>query len=150
MDGEGAGIDVADRIDQAYHPARPAQVQPGERPRRTEPGQVEEGVARQHAVTAFDEPVVELHLLLGGGVQFVPHVGTTARRAEARYPQRSAVTRCQSSEFVELVDIVSGDDDGDLRVFEPSGSEVLQRADGHRERALPTHRIVDFRGRSVE
>ena len=83
-------------------------------------------------------------------MQFVPHVGAAPRRPQSGYPQRGTVTRCQSGEFVELVDVVPGDDDRDLGVFEAGGGEVLQRSDGHRERAFAAHGVVDLGGRAVE
>ena len=63
MDGEGAGVDVADRVDQADHPSRAAQVEAGER--IAVGGQVEEGVSGQHVLAPGDQPVVELALLAG-------------------------------------------------------------------------------------
>src|SRR5699024_8093496 len=48
VDGEGAGVDVADRVDQAHHTPGTAQVEPGKGALRlplTEGGQVEEAVA---------------------------------------------------------------------------------------------------------
>src|SRR6478609_3706498 len=45
MDGERAGVDVANRVDQAYHPAGAAQVQPGQRTGLAEARQVEERVS---------------------------------------------------------------------------------------------------------
>ena len=47
VDDEGAGVHVADRVDEADHPSGAAQVQPVER--LAQGGEVEEGVARQHA-----------------------------------------------------------------------------------------------------
>ena len=65
VDRERAGVHVADRVDQAHHPPRAAQVQPGQRlPVGRE---VEERVAGQHALAARDQPVVELALLRGSG-----------------------------------------------------------------------------------
>ena len=84
MDGEGAGVDVADRIDQAHHPPGAAQVQPRQRAvAAVADAQVEERVTGEHAVTVRDEPVVEFALLRGGGVQLVPHIRAAARTAAA-------------------------------------------------------------------
>src|SRR6266487_3589942 len=61
VDGERARVDVADRVDQADHPARAAQVQA--RQRVAVGGQVKERVAGQHLLAAGLQPVVELPLL---------------------------------------------------------------------------------------
>ncbi len=150
MDGERAGVDVADRVDQAHHPARAAQVQPGQRARLAEAGQVEERVAGQHPLAVGDQPVVELDLLVGGRMQLVPDVGAAAGRPQPGDAQRRAVSVGQRLEFVELVDVVAGDDDGDLGVRESGVGQVLQGADGHRERAGAADRVVDLGGRAVE
>src|SRR5690348_7793866 len=73
VDGERAGVDVAHRVDQADHPARAAQVEPGQRV--AVGSQMKERVAGQHLLTVSHQPVVELALLGGGGMQFVPDVG---------------------------------------------------------------------------
>ena len=135
MDGERAGVDVADRVDQAHHPAGAAHVQPGQRAGLAEAGQVEERVAGEHAVAVGHQPVVELHLLVGGGVQLVPDVGAAAGRTQPGDAQRGAVPVGERLEVVELVDVVPGDHHGDLGVGEAGRGEVLQRADRHRERA---------------
>src|SRR5262249_17435419 len=142
VDGKRASVYVANGIDEADHPACPAEVQPRQRARFAETGEVEEGVAGQHTVTAFDEPVVELHLLLGGRVQFVPHISAAAGGTQPGDAQRGTVICCQSGEFVELVNVVSSDDNRDLGVFEAGGGQVLQRSGGHRKRASATHGVV--------
>ena len=69
VDDEGAGVDVADRVDQAHDPPGPAQVEPVER--LAEGREVEEGVAGQHA-GALHQPVVEPALLRRRRVEGVP------------------------------------------------------------------------------
>src|SRR6266487_3684975 len=93
VDGERAGVDVADRVDQADHPARAAQVQA--RQRVAVGGQVKERVAGQHLLAAGLQPVVELPLLGGGGVQLVPDVRSRVSRSWA--PNRSAIALKSSS-----------------------------------------------------
>ena len=85
VDGERAGVDVTHRVDQADHPSGAAEVEPGQGV--AVGGQVEEGVAGQHLLAPQDEPVVELPLLVGGGVEVVPDVGAPAGRAQAGQPQ---------------------------------------------------------------
>ena len=73
MDRERAGVDVADRVDQAHHAPRAAQVQAGKR--LAVGGEVEERVAGQDVLAVRQQPVVDVALLLLGRVEFVPHVG---------------------------------------------------------------------------
>lgn len=75
MDGERARVHVADGVDQAHDAARAAHVQAGQRAGLTERGQVEEGVAGEHPLALGDQPVVQLDLLVGGGVQLLPDIG---------------------------------------------------------------------------
>ncbi len=96
------------------------------------------------------QPVVELHLLLGGGMEFVPHVGAATGRTQPGDPQCGTVTCCQSGEFVELVDVVPRHHDRDLGVLEARVGQVLQRSDRHRERAGAAHGVVDLSRRAVE
>ena len=63
MDHERAGVDVADRVDEAHHPAGAAHVQPGQR--LAEGVQVEERVAGEHVVAVGQQPPVDLALLAG-------------------------------------------------------------------------------------
>ena len=100
VDGERAGVDVADRVDQADHPAGAAQVEP--RQRLPVPGQVEERVAGQHALAVRDQPVVELALLRRGRVQLVPDVGPATGRAQPGQPQLGAVRVGERLERVQL------------------------------------------------
>jgi hypothetical protein len=79
MDGERAGVHVADRVDQTHDPAGAAQVEA--RQLLSERGQMEEGVPGQHLVASFDQPVVEDLLLRWKRVQLVPHVGPATGRA---------------------------------------------------------------------
>ena len=82
MDGERAGVDVADRVDQADHPAGAAEVE-ARAAASPNAGEVEERVAGEHAVAVGEQPVVELALLRRRRVQLVPHVGAAAGRAAA-------------------------------------------------------------------
>ena len=77
MDGERAGVDVAHRVDQAHHPSGAAQVEPGQG--LAVAGQMEEGVAGEHVLAVGHQPVVEDPLLVGGGMELVPHVGAPPR-----------------------------------------------------------------------
>ena len=69
VDDERAGVDVADGVDEADDPPRPAEVQAVER--LAQRREVEEGVARQHA-RALEQPVVERALLRRRRVQARP------------------------------------------------------------------------------
>ena len=109
MDGERAGVDITDRVDEAHHPAGAAHVQPGQGTGSTEAGQVEERVAGQYAITLGHEPVVQLNLLVSGRVQLIPDVGTSARWTQPSDTQRRAVPIGESLEVVELADVVAGD-----------------------------------------
>src|SRR5206468_5245916 len=57
VDGERAGVDVADRIDQAHDAPGAAQVQAGQR--LAVRGEVEERIAGEHRLAALEQPVVE-------------------------------------------------------------------------------------------
>ena len=89
VDREGAGVDVADGVDEADDATRAAQVQA--RQRLAVGGQVEEGVAGEHVFAVGEQPVVELALLVGGRVQLVPDVGAATRGSQPGEPQLSAV-----------------------------------------------------------
>ena len=78
MDGEGAGIDVTHRVDQAHHPAGAAEVQSGQG--LAVAGQMEERVAGEHLLPVDHQPVVKDALLSSGGMELVPHVGPPTRR----------------------------------------------------------------------
>ena len=100
MDRERAGVDVADRVDQADDAAGAAQVQAGQR--LAVGRQMKERVAGQDVLAVGHQPVVELALLVGGGVQLVPHVGAAARRPQAGDPQLRGVTVGDRLELIEL------------------------------------------------
>ncbi len=148
MDRERAGIHVADRVDQAHDASGAAQVQP--RQRVAVRREVEERVARQYTLAVRDQPVVQLTLLLLGGVQFVPHVGAATRRPQARDAQRRTEPVGELLELVELAHVLAGDYNGDLGILEPRLGEILQRTHGHRERTRPAHSVVHLGGRAVE
>ena len=72
MDRERAGVDVADRVDQADDAAGAAEVQPGQR--LAVGGEVEERVAGEDVLAVREQPVVELR--------------AAARRSGAARPRR--------------------------------------------------------------
>ena len=148
VDGERAGVHVADRIDEAHDPPGAAQVQP--RQRLPVARQVEERVAGEHAFAVGQQPVVQLPLLGGGGVQLVPHVGAPARRPQPGEPQLGAVAVGDRLEGVELGDVVPGADDRQLEPGEAGGGQVLHRLHGGGERPLAPHGVVDVGGGAVE
>ena len=84
VDGEGAGVDVADRVDQAHDPSGAAEVQA--RQRFAVAGEVEERVPGQHALAVGEQPVVELPLLRRRRMQLVPRVGASPRGSQPRQP----------------------------------------------------------------
>ena len=117
VDGERAGVHVADRVDQADHPARAAQVQT--RQRVAVGGQVEERVAGQHLLAAGHQPVVQLPLLARGGVQLVPHVRAAAGRPQPGQPQLRAEPVGDRLEVVQLAGVLPGHHHRDLEAPEP-------------------------------
>ena len=60
----------------------------------------------------------------------MPGVGAAARRAQPGDAQLGAVRVGERLEGIELVDVVAGDDDGDLERTEPGGGEVVHRRPG--------------------
>ncbi len=148
VDGERAGVDVPDRIDQADHPAGTAQVQPGQR--LAVGGQVEEGVTGEHLLAMGYEPVVEPTLLAGGGMQVVPDVGAAAGRTQPGQPQLGAVPVGDGLELVELADVVPGDDDGQLETREAGVGQVLHGAHGGGVGTLTAYRVVDLGAGAVQ
>ncbi len=64
VDHERAGVDVADRVDQADDPTGTTHVEPGQW-LFAERVEVEERVAGEHVVAVGEQPVVEIDLLLG-------------------------------------------------------------------------------------
>lgn len=141
VDGERAGVDVADRIDEAHDSAGPAHVEPGQF--RAEARQVEERVPGEHFLACPDQPFVQVPLLCLGWVQFVPHVGTPPGRPEPGQPQRRAVLVGDAFELVQLAHVVACDDDGDLGVTESGGREVVQRAHRHVVGTRTAYPVVD-------
>ena len=120
VDGEGAGVDVADRVHQADHPARAAEVEAGQR--LAVPGQVEERVAGQDVFAVGHQPVVEDPLLPGGGMELVPHVRAPARRPQAGEAELGPVPVGQRLEGVELGDVVAGDHHRELEAAKPAAA----------------------------
>ncbi len=148
MDGERAGVHVADRVDQADHPASAAQVQPGQR--RAVAAQVEERVPGEHAAAVRHQPVVQLPLLARGQVQLVPHVGAAAGRAQPGEPELRAEPVGQRLQLVELADVVPGHHDGDLEAGEPRVGQLLHGPQRDRVRPGPAHRVVHLGGGAVQ
>ena len=148
MDRERARVHVADRVDQAHHPSGPAQVEPGQG--LAVAGEVEERVAGQHLVAVRDQPVVQLALLLGGDVQFVPHIGAASGRAQPGDPQLRVVALRDRLERVELPDVRAGHHDRDLEAAESGVVQVAHRADRGVVRPAPAHRVVHLGRRAVE
>ena len=140
VDHERARVHVADRVDEAHDASRTAHVETGQR--LAERVEVEERIAGQHVVAVGEQPLVDLALLGVRRVQLVPRVGTTARRAQPRDPQLRTVRVGERLELVELVDVVAGDDDGDLERAEPGVAEVVHRSTGDGVRTVTAHRVV--------
>ena len=149
VDRERAGVDVADRVDQADDAPGAAEVQP--RQRLAVAGEVEERVAGQHLLAVAEQPVVELALLGGGRVQLVPDVGAAARRPQPGDPQLRAVAVGDRLELVELADVLAGDDDGDLGAARSRPRRGAPCAAERRvEGARAADGVVDLGGRAVE
>ena len=144
---ERAGVDVANRVDQADHAARPAQVQA--RQRGAERGQVEERVAGEH-VRPLGQPVVKHALLRGGRVQVGPAIGAPAGRPEPGDPQARAVIVGDLLERIQLRHVLPGHDDGDLELAEVCRGQVIHRPPRHGEAAGAPDRVVDVGGRPVD
>ena len=147
MDGEGAGVDVTDRVDQAHDPAGAAQVQ--SRQRLAVGREVEEGVTGEDSLPVQDEPVVELALLGLGRVQLVPHVGTAPTRAQPGQAQLGSEAVGDGLERVQLADVVPGAHHGQLGAHADVG-QVLQGLHRHVVGPLAAHRVVDLGGRTVD
>ncbi len=148
VDDERAGVDVADRVDQADDAARATHVQAGQR--LAERVEVEERVAGEDVVAVGQQPAVDLALLVVGRVEVVPAVRAAARRAQAGDAQLRAVRVGQGLEAVELVDVVAGDHDADLERSEAGGGEVVHRPPGHGVRAVAADGVVGRRVEAVE
>ena len=125
MDGERAGVYVANGVDQAHHPPGAAQIEAGQR--LAERGQVEEGVPGQDLLAARDEPVVQVTLLLRGGMQLVPDVRAAPGQAQPGQPQLGAEPLGERLECVELAGVVPRDDGRNLEPGETRGGEVAHR-----------------------
>jgi hypothetical protein len=88
VDGEGAGVDVADRIDQADHPAGAAQVEPGRASPSADRWKNESPVS---TASPWRQPVVELALLRRRGVCSSSQTSAPAPTGAAGDPQLGAV-----------------------------------------------------------
>src|SRR5690606_28604001 len=143
VDGERAGVDVADRVDQAHNAARTAQIQPGKRG-RAQRVEVEERVAGQHVLTVAQQPLVQLSLLLLGRVQLVPDVRATSGRPQPGDAQLGIEVVGDAFELVELVDVVPGHHHADLEAGESGLGEVLHGTPRGVARSVTAHRVVDL------
>src|SRR5262249_33364249 len=148
VDGERAGVNVADRIDQAHHAACPAHVEPGQA--LPVPRKVEERVTREHVVPMCDQPVVQLALLDGGRVQRVPDVRATPRWPQPGDPQLRAEGVGDRLERVQLADILPSNHHRDLEASEAGRGEVAHRPQGRLERPGAADGVVDLRGGAVQ
>src|SRR5215472_14700081 len=124
---EGAGVHVADGVDQAHDPAGAAQVEPGQR--AAVAAEVEERVAGEHVRAMGRQPAVKLALLVGGRVQLVPHVGAAAGRPQPGDPQLGAEPVGDGLELIELADVVPGHHHRDLETGEPGAGQVTHGAE---------------------
>src|SRR5580658_842712 len=104
MDGERAGIDVADRVDQAHHPPGTAQVQ--SRQGLPVAGQVEERVTSKNTLPPADQPVIKRALLVSTRMQFVPDVSAPPGRTQPGEPQLRPVLVSQGRELIQLADVL--------------------------------------------
>src|SRR5690606_23946148 len=123
-DGERAGVDVADRVDQAHHSAGAAQVEAGQGA-FAEGVEVEEGVAGQHVLPVVEQPAVDLPLLFGGGVQLVPPVRASTGGAQSGDLQLGVVGVVDLLELVQLVLVLAGHDHRDLEAAHAGGGQVV-------------------------
>ncbi len=145
VDDERTGVDIADRVDQADDATGAAQVEP--RQWRAEGVEVEEAVAGEDLVTVGEQPAVDRALLVLGRVEVVPRVGAAARRPQSGDAQLGAVTVGERFQVVELVDVVAGDDDGDLERAEARGGEMVHRRPGPGVGAVAADGVV---GRCID
>lgn len=83
VDHEGAGVYVADRVDETHDATGATQVEAGQR--LAQGVQVEERVAGENGFAVGQEPPVDLSLLIGGRVQGVPRFCPTTRWPEPGY-----------------------------------------------------------------
>ena len=148
MDHERARVHVADRVDQAHHPSRTAQVQA--RQRRAVAAQVEERVAGQHVFSVSQQPLVQPALLPGRRVQAIPHVGAPTRRAQPGQTELRAVAIGDRLECIELRHVLPGDDHRQLEADEAGLRQSLHGGDRGEVRARAPDRVVDRGGGPVE
>ena len=148
MDGERARVDVADRVDEADHPARAAQVEAGQR--LSVGRQVEERVAGQHLLAVGHQPVVELPLLAGRRVQLIPDIGAAARRSQPGQSQLGAEPVGDRLEVIELADVLPGHHHGDLETPEAGLGQVAHRPQRRGVGARAAYRVIDLGGRAVQ
>src|SRR5690606_29937096 len=130
------------------HPARAAQVEPGQG--APVAGQVEEGVPGEHLLAVLDQPVVECALLLGGGVQLAPDVGAAAGGAQPGQPQPGAVLVGDPLERVQLAGVVPGHHHRQLGLGQAGAGQRAQGAHRGGVGAGTAHRVVDLRGGAVQ
>ena len=145
VDHERAGVDVADRVDQADDPSGPAHVEAGQG--IAERVEVEERIAGQHGLALRQQPLVDLPLLRVGRMQVVPRVGTAPAGAQAGDAQLRAIRIRKGLEVVELIDVVAGDDHADLERAEVGDGKVVHRSACGVVRAGAAQRIV---GRCID
>jgi hypothetical protein len=112
VDHERAGVDVADRVDEAHHPAGAAHVEPGQR--LAERVEVEERVAGEHVLAVGEQPVGRSGAAGRWWGAARATVGAATRRAQPGDAELGAVAVGERLELVELVDVVAGDDHRDL------------------------------------
>ena len=148
VDGEGAGVDVADRVHQADHPAGPAQVEAGEGVAVA--GQMEERVAGEHVLAVGQQPLIEDALLIGGRMELVPYVGAAARRPQPGQPELGPVAVGQRLELIELGDVVTGDHHRQLEAREACRRQAVHGGGGRGVGAGPAHGVVDVGSGTVE
>ena len=139
VDDERAGVDIADRIDQADHSPGATQVQAVER--IAEGREVEERIAGEHR-GAIEQPRVELALLGVGQVELVPGVSTPSRWPKAGEPELSAVASGDGFELIELAHVVAGHDHRDLELAEPGLCQVVHRRGRRCEAARTPERVI--------
>jgi hypothetical protein len=82
-------------------------------------------VADKVGLTAGQQPVVELALLLRRRMQLVPDVDGATRGAQASDPQLRAVAVGEPLELIELRDVLPRHDHGELGVLHTSDMQVL-------------------------
>ena len=151
VDGERAGVDVADGVDQAHHPAGAAQVQPGQRAGLAEPRQVEERVAGEHAARRRATSQSYSWTCWAGVGCSSSHTSAPRPDGRSRVMRRVApylsASALKSSSWSTLWRVTTTEI---LASLNPASLQVLQRADRHRERTGTAHRVVDLGGGTVQ